>query len=424
MTNITADSIVIVGAGQAGARVAGGLRSVGFSGDITVFGEEPHLPYERPPLSKRVLCGEVSEADCRLYDSDFYADNRIALRLGSPVTAIDRQARLVTNDRGEVQAYDRLAIATGASPRRLQCDVSDETGVHYVRTIDHVRHLKAELTPGRKILVVGAGLIGLEVAAIAARLGCSVHVVEASGVPMGRAVPPAIGAAVVEVHRQNGVEFTYAVQVVSVSGRRGHYRVRVSDDQEFLCHSIVVGIGAIPNVALAERAGLAVSNGICVNEYLQSSDPSILALGDVCAFPDDRLETSIRLESWRNAEEQAATVVACLAGAPLAYRPVPWFWSDQYDLTLQVVGHPARGRRSLQVEAAADCLAEAYVDDSGQIVGAAALADLASVAKEIKIAERLIKSGARLSDADINAQRLNLRNLFDRTRRESRVANA
>lgn len=410
------NSIAIIGAGHAGARVAGGLRAAGFSGEISLFGEEAHLPYERPPLSKGFLCGEVTEADCLLYSLDFYSANRIALNLGSAVTGIDPEAQIVRNERGETERYDRLIIATGASARRLQCDVSDNTGIHYVRTIGDVVRLRGALAPYRRVLVVGAGLIGLEVAAAAVRLRCSVTVVETSDVPMGRVVPRTIAIEAEKMHRRHGVEFIYCVQLVSLQRRQGGYEVRLSDGQKLLSDCIVVGIGAVPNVALAEDAGLAVSNGVCVNEFLQTTDEHIFAVGDVCAFPERDQGTSARLESWRNAEEQAATVVAAIAGEPVPYRPIPWFWSDQFDRTLQVVGQPARGRRVLQVDSDNGCVVEAYVDADDRIVGAAGFGALSSLAKEIKIAERLIKSCVRLNDDDIRAQPLNLRKLFERTR--------
>lgn len=414
------NSIAIIGAGHAGARVAGGLRAAGFSGDISLFGEEAHLPYERPPLSKGFLCGEVTEADCLLYGHDFYCANRISLNLGSPVTGIDPQARILRNGRGETESYDRLIIATGASARRLQCDVSDNTRIYCVRTIGDVVRLRGALAPHRRVLVVGAGLIGLEVAAAAVRLRCSVMVVETSDVPMGRVVPRTIAIEAEKLHRRHGVEFVYSVQLVSVKRRQGGYEVRLSDGQKILSDCIVVGIGAVPNVTLAEDAGLAVSNGVCVNEYLQTTDERIFAVGDVCAFPDRNRGASVRLESWRNAEEQAATVVAAITGEPVPYRPVPWFWSDQFDQTLQVVGHPAHGQRTLLVDTDDHCVVEAYVDADDHIVGAAGFGALSSLAKEIKLAERLIKSRERLVGDDVRTPRLNLRKLFERTRRENR----
>jgi 3-phenylpropionate/trans-cinnamate dioxygenase ferredoxin reductase subunit len=390
-------NIVIVGAGLAGARAAQALRACGHAGAVTLLGAESTVPYDRPPLSKAVLCGTQDEAECVLLAPELAASQRIDLRTGAAVVSIDRAAHTVTLANGEVLPYDRLLLATGAEPRRLSVRGAELPGVHYLRTLEDARELREALQPGRRLAIVGGGFIGLEVAASAAQSGCEVVVLEAGERLLMRAVPAAIAAHIENRHRAAGVEFRFGVQLAAIEGAECARRVRLESGEEIACDAVVVGIGAAPRTALAASAALDIDNGIAVDACLRTSDPDIYAIGDVCSFPHPLAGgRRIRLECWKNAEAQAERVARNLLGADDAYVAVPWFWSDQYELSIQIAGLPMFASETVERPMSGDARMLFRLADDGRLVAASAVGGNA-IGREVRLAQMLIERNARPS---------------------------
>jgi 3-phenylpropionate/trans-cinnamate dioxygenase ferredoxin reductase subunit len=392
------ETIVIVGAGQAGGRAAETLRAEGFAGRIVMVGEESYPPYERPPLSKKVLLGADEPESTYLHDDDYWGEHRIEPRLGVRVEAIDREAGQVVLADGEALAYDRLLLATGARARRLDLAGAGPGEVLYLRGIDDALALRARLVPGAAVAVVGGGYIGLEVAAAARQRDCRVVVIEAQEVAMQRVVAPEIGRFLTEVHAQAGVDIRTGVGVTGLGGSEGARTVQCSDGSEVAADVVVVGVGALPNTGLAEAAGLEVDNGIVVNELGRTSDERIFAAGDVTNHPNALLGRRIRLESWQNAQNQAIVVARAMLGAEEPYAEVPWFWSDQYDLNLQMVGMPEAWDRLVLRGDPASRQFSAFYLQGDRMVGANAVNN----ARDIRPARQLIAEG-RAVDAGVLA---------------------
>ena len=338
-------TFVVIGAGHAGGRAVEAMRAQGFTGRITLVGEESHVPYERPPLSKQLLIGDVGPESTFLNDEAYYRENGIELCLGTRATAIDREARRVHLSDGSTLAYDRLLIATGAVARKLAAPGADRSGIHYLRNIDDAVAIRARLAAHADVVIVGGGYIGLEVAAAARHRQCRVTVLEMEDVLMSRVVAPEIGRFYAGVHREQGADIRTGVTVTGFAGGERVERVLCSDGEEFSADIVVVGVGAVPNTSIAAEAGLAVDDGIVVDEYGQTSDPHVFAAGDVTNHPSPYLGRRLRLESWQNAQNQAIAVARVMCGQRVPYAEVPWFWSDQYDLNLQMVGIPDRWER-------------------------------------------------------------------------------
>lgn len=334
------DRIVIVGAGQAGAQVAQSLRMGGFEGEVVLIGDEPHPPYQRPPLSKKHLAGAIEDEALHLRPAAFYEQNRIGCRFDVEVTGIDRAARQLALSDGETVGYDRLVLATGTRPRTLSLPGAELAGVVSLRTIADVEAMRPVLLRPGRIAIVGAGYIGLEVAAVARSLGHEVVVVEAQDRVMKRVVSPALSAFFEDLHRDNGVELMLGTGISGFAGdEKGQVRgVLLADGREIACDLALVAVGAAPNDELAAAAGLDVDDGILVDGAGQTSDPAIYAAGDCTRFFSGRYGRSIRLESVQNAIDQAKAVAAAMTGAEEDYDPVPWFWSDQYAIKLQIAG--------------------------------------------------------------------------------------
>jgi 3-phenylpropionate/trans-cinnamate dioxygenase ferredoxin reductase subunit len=331
--------VVIVGAGQAGFQVAASLRGKKFQGSITALGEEPALPYQRPPLSKGYIKGEVSEASLLLRPADFYAQNDIAVRISTPVRAIDRVAKTVALADGESLPYDSLVLATGARVRPLPVPGAELSGVVYVRTLADAITLKPAMEAAQHVVVIGGGFIGLECAAVAKTLGREVVVLEAMDRLMARVVSPMLSAYYLDLHRGRGVDVRLGTAVTAVEGTAGKATgVRCADGTVLPADLVVVGIGILPNDALAKAAGLACDRGIVVDELLRTQDPDIYAIGDCAAFPHPMAQGLVRLESVQNAIDQGKTVADAIMGEAKPYVAVPWFWSDQYEVKLQIVG--------------------------------------------------------------------------------------
>ncbi len=330
--------IVVVGAGQAGQQLCDSLRRGGYEGRLVLVGDEPVLPYQRPPLSKKFLTGALEAERLLLRPASFYEKANVDVRLGRRVAAIDRAARTLTLDDGEVLAWSGLALTTGTRIRPLTVPGAAEADVHYVRSLADGEALKARLATAERLAVIGGGFIGLEVAAIARELGKQVVLIEAAERLMARAVAPLVSAFYADLHRAHGVDLLLGTGIEAIRGADGRHVVITTDGREHAVDLIVAGIGVVPNSELAEAAGLACHNGIVVDVHARTSDPAIVAAGDCTWHMNGFLERDIRLESVQNAVDQAKTAAASLLGRDEPYRQVPWFWSDQYDVKLQIAG--------------------------------------------------------------------------------------
>jgi 3-phenylpropionate/trans-cinnamate dioxygenase ferredoxin reductase component len=336
---MSASTIVIVGTGQGGFQTAASLRDNGFDGRVVMIGDEPGLPYQRPPLSKGYLTGDVNEAGLRLRPASFYANHGIELHDNERVTDVDRRSRRVRTASGAEVVYDHLVLATGARERPLQVPGVDLDGVFGLRTLVDSDALRPRLDTAHDVVIVGAGFIGLELASVAAKRGARVHVVEVAPRPMGRAVSAAISEFFTEAHAGRGVGILFGSAVQRIIGVDGRVTgVSTTDGVTLAADVVLVGIGIVPNVELAAAAGLVTDNGVVVDAELVTADAAISAIGDCAAFPSRFAGGRVRLESVQNAVDHARCVAARLAGKPAAYDAVPWFWSDQGDLRLQIVG--------------------------------------------------------------------------------------
>jgi 3-phenylpropionate/trans-cinnamate dioxygenase ferredoxin reductase subunit len=332
------DCIVIAGAGHAAGQAIASLRQGGYAGRLVLVGEEPWLPYQRPPLSKKFLAGELPLDRLLLRHQPWYEEHQVELRLATRVSAIDPAAQRVVLASGESLAYDKLLLATGTRVRRLAVPGAELAGIHYLRTIADVHGIQQEFQPGARLAVVGGGYIGLEVAAVAVTHGLKVTVLEAAPRVMSRVVCKTVSDFYEQEHRAAGVELRLNTGVSGFAGD-GHVReVILADGSRLAADVVLVGVGVLPATELAGQAGLACDNGIVVDEYCQTSDPDILAAGDCTNHPNPLLGHRLRLESVHNAQEQGKTAAATLLGQPRPYADIPWFWSDQYDLKLQIVG--------------------------------------------------------------------------------------
>ena len=328
--------VVIVGAGQAGAALAAKLRTLGHQGEIVMLGDEPAPPYQRPPLSKAYLLGEMEEDRLWLRAPEFWAENGVELRLGQAVTAIDPVAKTVTVG-GEALEYDHLALTTGSTPRRLPPAIGGSLeGVYTVRTLADVDAMRSEFQAGRRVIIVGGGYIGLEAAAVASKLGLDVTVLEMAPRILQRVASPETSDYVRALHQAHGVKVLESTGLDRLLGDDRVEGALLKDGRTLPADFVIVGVGITPNMHLAENAGLVLDNGIATDELGRTSDPSIWSAGDCASFP--WRGGRIRLESVGNAIDQAEVVAANILGAGEAYQAKPWFWSDQYDLKLQIAG--------------------------------------------------------------------------------------
>jgi len=407
-------AMVIIGAGQSGARAAHALRDNGWDGEITLLGNEGIAPYDRPPLSKAVLLGQKTTAQCALYDETFYSEQRIDLRVDASVQQIDRAARKVVLKDGHTVAYQRLLIATGAAPRRLSVPGSTLEGVHVLRTAADASSVVGELLPGRKIAIVGAGFIGLEIAAAAIARGCEVIVIEAAAHALMRAVPEIVAAFLVERHRQMGVDVRFAVQVDQIIGStiKRVTGVKLSDGTTVACDCVIAGIGVKPRTELAEAAGIDVADGIAVDDTLRTNDPHIFAAGDVCSFPHRLFRRRMRLECWKNAEDHARIVARNMLDRGETYSEVPWFWSDQYDMTIQIAGMPAFGVTTVVRETSATSRIFFALDRDGVLVGASGVGQVSEIARDVRVGQELIARRACVEPSLLSDRSVKLKPLL------------
>ena len=403
------NSITIIGAGEAGTRAALHLRERSWDGEIVLIGQEPHTPYERPPLSKSVLTEGVSPP--LLSSAEQLQELQIKFLQGSQVAEIDRQSHRIRLQNDEWFSYDKLLLATGASARRLTCIGSEHALV--LRNLDEALALRSLLAPGKHLILIGAGFIGLELAASARKVGCEVTVLEMAPRILGRAVPAKVAEVVASEHKQQGVEIRCDVQPDQIQALKSGYTVKLKNGESINGDLVVAGIGAVPEVALAEVAGLDIENGISVNTFLQTSDPDIYAVGDCCSFPHSLYgQQRMRLEMWRCARDQAERAVQNLLGETQEFRAVPWFWSDQFELSLQVAGLPSFAKRVIPRIRPDGVTIYFGLNDQEQLVSAAGIGAGNSVAKDIRLAEMLIAAQKTMNPAELSDPNLNLKKLL------------
>ncbi|NNC64184.1 MAG: oxidoreductase [Gammaproteobacteria bacterium] len=382
--------LIIVGAGQAAAQAVLTLTQKRYPGRVTVVGNEPYPPYQRPPLSKKYLSGELERQRLLIRPAEFYDQHGVTLTLGTRAEQLEPDRQRITLDDGRKLGYDKLLLATGSRVRRIEVPGADLPGIHYLRTIADADSILGSLDAARRVVIVGAGYIGLEVAAVARNHGANVTVLEAADRVMARVVCPEVGAFYRDVHEAAGVQIVCDTAVRGFSGETHVTAVIAGDGREYPCDFAVVGIGIVPETELAEQAGLECSNGICVDEYACTSELLIYAAGDCTNHANALLGRRIRLESVHNAIEQSKAAALSVLGEPIAYAQVPWFWSDQYDLKLQIAGISAGyDRVVLRGDPAERKFAAYYLRDSRLIA-----VDAVNSPKDFLLGKRLVAKGA------------------------------
>lgn len=394
--------VVVIGAGHAAGQFSARLRAEGFEGEVIVVGEEPVVPYQRPPLSKAYLAGEVELDRVLLRKESFYAEQKVEMRTGMRVEAIDREARTVSLADGSTLEWTQLVLATGARVRRIGIEGAELDGVHYVRTLADSDALRPAMIEGRRVVVVGGGYIGLEAAAVAAKAGAKVTVLEAAERILARVSTPEIAAYLDGVHRSHGVIIRCGVNVTRFVGDGRIAGVELEGGEVVDADDVIVGIGVVPCTELAEAAGLAVDDGVVVDDHGRTDDPDIWAIGDCTRHPSRLYGRSVRLESVHNAMSQARVVAANLGGKDVTYDELPWFWSDQYDVKLQIAGL-ADGYDSVVVRGAPEEGSFTVFAMRGKTVLAA---DSINAMRDHMECRKLAASGrevdpARLADVDV-----------------------
>jgi 3-phenylpropionate/trans-cinnamate dioxygenase ferredoxin reductase subunit len=395
--------VVIVGAGHAGGSAAAFLRQYGHTGPIVLIGEEPLLPYQRPPLSKAWLKGEADAEALQLRPADFYDDEHITLKLRTEVVAIHRTAKTVHTSDGDVIPYDTLILATGSRARRLNVPGADLRGVLELRTAADAERLKQALHPGCRLAVVGGGYVGLEAAASARALGAAVTIVEREARVLARVAHPELSGFFERYHRQHGVEILCDAQVAGFDGDGGKVTaVRLADGRSVPCDLALVGVGGVAEDRLAQRAGLEVDGGVVVDDAARTSDPAIYAVGDVTRRPLPLYDADMRLESVPNALEQAKQAAAAIAGAPPPAPEVPWFWSDQYDLKLQIAGVPIGADETIVRGDPAAARFALFHLRAGRLLAVEAVnAPAEFMGGKLLIGRRALVDGAKLADMGV-----------------------
>ncbi|MGX6568303.1 NAD(P)/FAD-dependent oxidoreductase [Cupriavidus necator] len=400
-------TIVIVGAGQAGGWAAQTLRNEGFTGRLVLIGDEAHPPHERPPLSKAVLAGEAAPASTWLLKPEAFAALGLEWWLDTRVTRIDRAAKRLEIANGEMLPYDKLILCTGGRARALTVPGVDTAAVHTLRTIGDALALAPALRPGRSIVVIGGGWIGLEVAATARRKGAEVTVLEAQSRLCERTVPPEVSEHLLGLHASHGTRVMLGANIAGIApGTGGRSVVKLADGSTLACHAIVAGVGLVPNDELAWEAGLECDGGVVVDAGCRTSDPDIFAAGDVAVTPNPWAGRRLRLESWQNAQEQGIAAARAALGLAVDYQPLPWFWSDQYGMNLQIHGIPLPSHRVVaRGTPGADSFVLFYLD--GDVVKAALGPN---AARDLRFARRHIEQrkpvdASRLADPNVPMSR-------------------
>ncbi|MDM4772002.1 NAD(P)/FAD-dependent oxidoreductase [Solimonas sp. SE-A11] len=404
----TPHPIVIVGAGQAGAETAVELRKIGYQGRVVIVGEETHLPYKRPPLSKAYLAGSVTAESLYVMQQANLEKAGIEVLTGRRAESLDRAGKTLALSDGSRLPYSKLCLATGGRARLLTLPGADKPNVYPLRSIADVEAIRAHCQPGKHAVIVGGGFIGLEVAAVAVKLGLKVTVLESLPRVLARVTVPELSEFYEKAHRDAGVDLRTGVQITALEGDDRVTQVRLGDGSRIQADFVVAGIGLIANVELAQAAGLAVDNGIVVDEFTQTSDPDIVAAGDCTNHPNLHYGRRLRLESVQNAMEQGRAAAHALAGQPRRYDMVPWFWSDQYDLKLQMVGLSAGfDRFVLRGDPATRSFAAFYLGD-GQLIAA----DTVSRPQDFMFAKKLVALRARIDPALLADESVSLKSLL------------
>ena len=406
---MSAPGMVIIGAGEAGVRAAFSLRERGYARSITLIGEEPHTPYERPPLSK----ASAEEGALRpIFQHEQFEDVGIDLQRGLRVEAIDCAQQAVLLRDGRRIDYDRLLLATGATPRLLS-DVPASPCVRALRTLDDFAHIRFHLAAKRHLAIIGGGFIGLELAAQYVSQGINVTLIEAQPRILMRGVPEPLAGTLHRRHVAEGVDLICGIGIQNVEASNEKVVIRLKNGVEVAADMLVIGIGAQPNTKLAEEAGLAISNGIAVNDRLTTSDPNIFAAGDCCSFPAPLYDgRRVRLESWRNAQEQGAAAAANMMGANAPFTAVPWFWSDQYDLTLQVAGLSDGAEVTATRSLSEDTQIIFHLTGDGRLLAASGLGPGGAIARDIRLAEMLIARKTTLDPEKLSDPAFKLKTLL------------
>ncbi|WP_244441038.1 FAD-dependent oxidoreductase [Mesorhizobium sp. STM 4661] len=403
--------MVIIGAGECGGRAALTLRDLSFDGPVTLIGDEPHLPYERPPLSKEAMTGEAPAIKAIASD-EMLAERSIRHIHSVQAVAIDRAARSVRLSDGSTLPYDKLLLATGSLPRRLPMPGLGPRCV-YLRTFNDALAIRAHLGAGKRIAIVGGGFIGLELAAAARKLGASVTVIEAQPRILMRGVPAEIAEVIHQAHEAEGVNILCGEGIATIADDGGEVRIALVGGRVIVADLAVIGIGAVPVTALAAEAELAIDNGIAVDAELRTSAPDIFAAGDCCSFPLAVYGgRRVRLEAWRNAQEQGALAARNMLGAGEAHAAVPWFWSDQYGLTLQISGLSDEGRSTVRRDLDDGAFILFHLAEDGRLVAASGIGPGNAVARDIRLAEMLIARRAKPAPEALGSQTVKLKSLL------------
>jgi 3-phenylpropionate/trans-cinnamate dioxygenase ferredoxin reductase subunit len=399
---------VIIGTGQAGFQTAASLRTEGYEESVTLIGEEPQIPYQRPPLSKGFALGQQDFESIELRPHGFYQDHRIRLLTGGKVTAIDRTARIVTLASGGHYPYAKLVLAIGARNRKLPIPGAELDGVIYLRSLDEALTVRDRLKIAKEVVVIGGGFIGLEIAAVACSLGKRVTVLEALPQLMSRVVAPIISEFFRELHSGKGVKVVCDATVSEIAGSGAKVQnVVLSNGTKYPADLVIVGVGVVPNVELARDAGLETANGITVSEYLQTNDENIFAIGDCAEFPCVYAGARVRLESVQNAADQAHCAAATIAGRQSSYRALPWFWTDQFDIKLQMAGISQGYDQIATRGTTASRKLSAFYFKRGRLIAV----DSINRPLDHMMARKLIAAGARMTPEQAADQGVDLKNL-------------
>ncbi|WP_224514933.1 NAD(P)/FAD-dependent oxidoreductase [Mesorhizobium sp. CA8] len=403
--------MLIIGAGECGGRAALALRDLGFEGPVTLVGDEPHLPYERPPLSKEAMTGTAPAIKAIATDA-LFAERSIRHIHSVRAVAIDRAGHVVQLSDGSSLSYDKLLLATGSVPRQLPMPGLGGRCV-YLRTFNDALAIRAHLSAGNRVAIIGGGFIGLELAASARKLGATVTVIEAQPRILMRGVPAEIAEIIHKAHEAEGVTIRTGQGIAAIADDGKEVAITLADGQRIVADLVVIGIGAVPVTALAAEAGLAIDNGIAVDEHLRTADPDIFAAGDCCSFPLAVYGgRRVRLEAWRNAQEQGALAAKNMLGAGEAHAAVPWFWSDQYGLTLQIAGLSDEGKSIVRRDLDDGAFILFHLAEDGRLVAASGIGPGNAVARDIRLAEMLIAKRASPAPEALGAQAVKLKSLL------------
>jgi NADPH-dependent 2,4-dienoyl-CoA reductase/sulfur reductase-like enzyme len=401
------ETVVIVGAGHAGGRAAEAVRQTGFKGRVALIGEESHPPYERPPLSKEMLFSDHPPEKTYLAPHAAWSDNTIDLRLDAHVDGLDRAAHRIRLAGGETLPYDKLMIATGGRVRRLPLPGAELPGVHYIRTIKDTLALKSELKPGARLVVIGGGFIGLEAAAAGIKLGCKATVLEAQPELLNRVMDPTMGRWFEKLHQANGVDVLKGVSIARIEGTDRVTGVVLASGERIDADVVVIGIGIVPNIELASGNGIAVGNGITVDEFGVTSDPDIFAAGDVAFHMNPVLGRHVRLESWANAQNGGIAVARNMVIEPAPYIDVPWFWTDQFGANIQIAGAPEGWDRVVVRGNPDGGKFIVFAMKGAKVVGASVV----NLGRDMRFVKALVQSAKDVADADLANEGTQLRAL-------------